>query len=276
LDGFGEEIHAMSDRFEEIDHDEEVNNERKASQDARKLDGGLLESAERVFGQFAVSPDELYDGDREVDEVRRENDREERWCPDAQRVHIDKEETVPFMTVDTSIRERQAPLKAGYQADPESARVTSRVYSTTTGDDPMRIQIGTDAGETRFDAVAHPAVGGYDDAPCSGDLLMAAYAACQEITLRLVATAMGIEIQELRLSVTGEWDARGTLGVDRETPVGYSTIHTEISIASSHPEESVKKLLDRYERYCVVGATLRNPPRLSTTYTIESTSEAKD
>lgn len=169
----------------------------------------------------------------------------------------------------SSIRERQAPLKASYQADPTSARQFTRVFSTTTGDDPMRVQIVVAAGGgVRWDAGAHPAVGGYDDLACSGDLLIASYAACQEITLRLVATAMGIAIEKLELTVTGEWDVRGTLGIDRETPVGYQRIHTEIAIVSPAPEEQVKKLLDRYERYCVVGATLRTPPRLSTSSTI--------
>lgn len=173
------------------------------------------------------------------------------------------------MTAALSIRDRQTPLKAQYQSDPDTAHMTTRVYSTTTGDDPMRVQIGTDAGQTRIDAVAHPAVGGYDDTACSGDLLIAAYAACQEITLRLVATAMGIELQHLELTVEGEWDVRGTLGVDRETPVGYTKIHTTINVVTDAPEEKVQKLLERYERYCVVGATLRTPPEMSTSYSIE-------
>lgn len=173
------------------------------------------------------------------------------------------------MIVPRSIRERQAPLKAAYQADPATALQVTRVFSTTSGDDPMRIQIGVPAGDTRLNAVAHPAVGGYDDAPCSGDLLIASYAACQEITLRLVAVAMGIELRELELAVEGEWDARGTLGIDRETPVGYQRIRTTIRVASDAPREQMEKLLERYERYCVVGATLRTPPEITRTYTIE-------
>lgn len=173
------------------------------------------------------------------------------------------------MTETLSIRERQAPLKAAYQADPATARQITRVFSTTTGDDPMRVQIGTEAGDTRLNAVAHPAVGGYDDTPCSGDLLIASYAACQEITLRLVAVAMGIKLERVELTVEGEWDARGTLGVDRDVPVGYQRIHTTIKVASDAPAEQVQKLLDRYERYCVVGATLRNPAEITKSYTIE-------
>jgi len=169
-----------------------------------------------------------------------------------------------------SIRERQAPLKAGYQADPATAHQITRVFSATTGDDPMRIQIGTEAGDNaRWNAAAHPSVGGYEDTPCSGDLLIASYAACQEITLRLVAVAMGIDLQKVDLTVEGEWDARGTLGVDREVPVGYTRIHTTINVVSDAPEEQVQKLLDRYERYCVVGQTLRNPAEITSSYTIE-------
>jgi uncharacterized OsmC-like protein len=174
------------------------------------------------------------------------------------------------MTATLSIRERQAPLKAGYQTDPESALQITRVFSTTTGDDPMRVQIGAETGNNaRWNAAAHPSVGGYEDTPCSGDLLIASYAACQEITLRLVAVAMGIDLQKVELTVEGEWDARGTLGVDREVPVGYSRIHTTINVVSDAPQEQVQKLLDRFERYCVVGQTLRNPAEITSSYTIE-------
>jgi uncharacterized OsmC-like protein len=174
------------------------------------------------------------------------------------------------MTETLSIRERQAPLKARYQDDPASARQITRIFSTTTGDDPMRIQIGTEAGDNaRWNAAAHPAVGGYEDTPCSGDLLIASYAACQEITLRLVAAAMGIDLQQVELTVEGEWDARGTLGVDREVPVGYTRIHTTINVVSDAPQEQVQKLLDRYERYCVVGQTLRNPAEITSSHTVE-------
>ena len=174
------------------------------------------------------------------------------------------------MTATLSIRDRQAPLKAGYQANPSTARQITRVFSTTIDDDPMRIQIGTEAGDNaRWNAAAHPAVGGYEDTPCSGDLLIASYAACQEITLRLVAVAMGIELEKVELTVEGEWDARGTLGIDREVPVGYTRVHTTIKVVSDAPQEQVKKLLDRYERYCVVGATLRNPPEITSSYAIE-------
>ena len=178
------------------------------------------------------------------------------------------------MTEMPTVRERQAPLKAMYQADPATAKQITRVFSTTTGDDPMRVQIGTAAGGgVRWDAGAHPAVGGYDDLACSGDLLIASYAACQEITLRLVAVAMGITLDRVELTVEGDWDVRGTLAVDRETPVGYSRIHTTIAVVSDAPEEQVRKLLDRYERYCVVGATLRTPPEMTTTYSIATTAE---
>jgi uncharacterized OsmC-like protein len=174
------------------------------------------------------------------------------------------------MTEPLSIRERQTPLKASYLTDPASARQITRVFSTTSGDDPMRIQIGTEAGNNaRWNAAAHPAVGGYEDTPCSGDLLIASYAACQEITLRLVAVAMGIDLEKVELTVEGEWDARGTLGVDREVPIGYSRVHTTIKVVSDAPEEQMQKLLERYERYCVVGQTLRTPPEISTSYSIE-------
>src|SRR4051794_4118112 len=97
----------------------------------------------------------------------------------------------------TSLRERQAPLKQRYTDDPASARLTLTVRSETTGDDPTKVRIATDAGGgVTWDIGAHPYAGGEGDLACSGDLLLASYAACQEITLRMVAAAMGIALEK--------------------------------------------------------------------------------
>jgi len=174
------------------------------------------------------------------------------------------------MTESLTIRERQAPLRAQYQTDPPSAQIVTRVFSATTGDDPSRCTIGTEAGGgVTWEAEAHPAVGGTDGFPCSGDLLLASLAACQEITLRMVANAMGIALDKVELTVTGEWDARGTLGLDRETPVGYQRIHSEIKVAAAVPADKIERLIKSSERYCVVGQTLRNSPDMETTFTVE-------
>ncbi|HEU5430634.1 MAG TPA: OsmC family protein, partial [Thermomicrobiales bacterium] len=128
------------------------------------------------------------------------------------------------MTESPSLRERQAPLKARYDADPASAQLTIVVRSATEGDDPMRCRIVSEpaAGESAaWEAAAHPMAGGLGDLPCSGDLLLASLAACQEITLRMVAAAMGIALRRVEVTVEGDMDFRGTMGIDPETPVGF-------------------------------------------------------
>jgi uncharacterized OsmC-like protein len=163
-----------------------------------------------------------------------------------------------------TLRERQAPLKARYDADPESAKLTITVKSNTTGDDPTRVSIQTENSEHVWAAGAHPMAGGEDDLACSGDLLLASLAACQEITLRMVAAAMGIALESVELTVEGDLDFRGTMGVDPDAPVGFSAIRTNISLVADAPADRLERLVQRAERYCVVASTLRTPPALTT------------
>lgn len=179
------------------------------------------------------------------------------------------------MTSELSLRERQAPLKARYEQDPESAKLTITVRSVTEGTDPMRSRIATvpqgGAEPVYFDSVAHPYAGGEDGLACSGDVLLAALAACQEITIRMVAAAMRIELDKLELSVEGDLDFRGTMGVDPEAPVGFQRIRTRVALTADAPEDRLERLVQRAERYCVVAATLRDGPELSTTFEAVST-----
>ncbi len=174
-----------------------------------------------------------------------------------------------------TLRERQAPLKARYEADPASARLTIAVRSATEGDDPMRCRIATapaaGADPTTWDVGAHAMAGGTDELACSGDLLLASLAACQEITLRMVAAAMNIKLDAVEVTVSGEMDFRGTMGVDPATPVGFERIRTDIRVAADVPPDRLERLAQRAERYCVVNATLHQPPRLSTTIRTEPT-----
>lgn len=174
-----------------------------------------------------------------------------------------------------TLRERQAPLKARYQDDPESAKKTMRVVSSTAGNEPTRVRIRTEAGDEtpigEWDVAAHAMVGGPDDMACSGDLLLASLAACQEITVRMVAAAMGITLDALEVTVEGDMDFRGTMGVDPEAPVGFTAIRTRIALRADAPADRLERLAQRAERYCVVGATLRTPPALSTEITARST-----
>jgi uncharacterized OsmC-like protein len=171
-----------------------------------------------------------------------------------------------------SLRERQAPLKSQYESDPDSAKLVISVRSATSGDDPTRCTISSFNAvgnhQTQWDAGAHPMAGGEGDLACSGDLLLASLAACQEITLRMVAAAMGIELRSVDIQVDGDLDFRGTMGIDPETPVGFQRIRTTIRFDADAPEERLQRLVARAERYCVVGATLREGTELTTDFAV--------
>lgn len=109
---------------------------------------------------------------------------------------------------------------------------------------------------------------GDGELPCSGDLVLASLAACQEITVRMVAAAMGITLDRLDVTVEGDMDFRGTMGIDRDTPVGFTAIRVTISVAADAPTDRLERLVQRAERYCVVSATLQNPPQISTAFSI--------
>jgi uncharacterized OsmC-like protein len=142
-------------------------------------------------------------------------------------------------------------------------------HSVTMGDDPTRCTIAVPNGggelAISWEAGAHPMAGGDGEVACSGDLLLASLAACQEITLRMVATAMGVTLRNVDLRVEGDLDFRGTMGIDPETPVGFESIRTIISFDADEPPVRLEKLVARAERYCVVGATLRDGTELTTT-----------
>jgi uncharacterized OsmC-like protein len=171
----------------------------------------------------------------------------------------------------STLRERQAPLKAQYESDPESAKLVMKVGSATTGDEPTRCTIashgfmGNDG--VSWEAGAHPMAGGEGDLACSGDLLLASLAACQEITLRMVAAAMNIELRNVEVDIEGDLDFRGTMGIDPDTPVGFQQIRTTVRFDADAPPERLQRLAQRAERYCVVGATLREGTTLTTDIT---------
>ena len=129
---------------------------------------------------------------------------------------------MPTSKVD--VRARQAPIRQRLMDDPDSAPVVLRVRGGS-GDlaDPLHCIVSPEsAPDAVFRCGAHPAVGGDGDAPCSGDLPLAALAACQETTLRMVAANMGIDLEELEVSVEGDWDPRGTLAMGKELPIGIA------------------------------------------------------
>lgn len=160
------------------------------------------------------------------------------------------------------LREVQAPIKRRYEDDPEAAQITMTVRSAPSDlSDPLHCLIAPDAvpGVT-WRSGAHPGVGGAGDVPCSGDLLMAALAACQEVTLRMVASAMGVELETLEVEVSGRSDLRGTLAMSRDVPVGVTEIRcsTRVRVKEGTNPERARRLLENAERYCVVLNTLRS------------------
>jgi len=173
-----------------------------------------------------------------------------------------------------NIRELQAPIKTEYQERPERATITLRVKSRATDlGDPLHCAVSPEAvPDVAWQSGAHPGVGGVGDVPCSGDLLLGALAACQEITLRMVAAAMGIELQSLEVEAIGELDLRGTLGVDRETPVGFKSIRCEsrVAVKDDGRPERARRLLENAERYCVVLNTLRGGVPVESTFDLQT------
>jgi uncharacterized OsmC-like protein len=171
------------------------------------------------------------------------------------------------MTTTFNLRERQAPLKERFTADPASAQTTITVRSTTPDSpDPRRVRIqSTGANGAVWDAGAHELAGGDGDLACSGDILLASLAACQEVTLRMVASAMGIELTRLDLTVEGDMDFRGTMAIDKETPVGFTDIRITVEIEADATTDRLERLVKNAERYCVVSATLKNPPVVTMT-----------
>ena len=173
-----------------------------------------------------------------------------------------------------NVRERQAPLRERYVAEPDSAPLTLRVHSGPSDlADPLHCAVGPDAvPDVTWRSGAHAAVGGEGDVPCSGDLLLAALAACQEVTIRMVAANLGFDIETLEVSAEGDWDPRGTLAMGRGFPVGLTAIraHTRIVIRGDVAQERAERLLRSAERYCVVLATLRGGVDASSTFELDT------
>lgn len=162
------------------------------------------------------------------------------------------------MTAD-ELRARQAPLKAKYKDDPATARITLRASGALVPGEP-RCQVRTWAGVA--DAGLHPATGGDGTLACSGDMLLEALAGCAGVTLGAVATALGVPLRGATVEVEGDLDFRGTLGVGREAPVGFTDIRLTFRLDSDAPAAQLDKLVELTERYCVVLRTLTNPPTL--------------
>jgi uncharacterized OsmC-like protein len=154
------------------------------------------------------------------------------------------------------LRELQAPLKQRYREEPDAARITLSAQGRL--DEGIICSVQT--GKALVQAGLHPATGGDGLAACSGDMLLQALVACAGVTLRAVATALNIPVHGGSVVAEGDLDFRGTLGVNRETPVGFADIRLRFALETDATEEQVQNLLKLTERYCVVYQTLRRAP----------------
>jgi len=162
------------------------------------------------------------------------------------------------------LRSIQKPLKDKYRSDPSSSRITLKA---TGGQGDLPIACSVEVGQKLLEAQAHSGVGGAGTAACSGDLLLGALAACAQLTCQLVATAMGIEVEDIRVSVEGELDLSGTLGISKSVAVGFEDIRTTFDIkAPAATPDQLSALQEKTEQYCVVMQTLLQPPRIRTNW----------
>ena len=160
------------------------------------------------------------------------------------------------------LRTAQKPLKDRYRSDPAASRITLKA-SASESDAPVACSV--EAGAAIQEAQAHVGVGGPGTAACSGDLLLGALAACAQVTCQMVAAASGIEAERIAVHVEGDLDLSGTLGVNREVPVGFEAIRVRFEVdAPSASEDELEALHRKTERYCTVMQTLVTPPQLTT------------
>lgn len=154
------------------------------------------------------------------------------------------------------LRAIQAPIKQRYKDEPQSAVVTMHAEGTL-GDEGVSCSVQT--GRALVEAGLHPASGGDGSFACSGDMLLEALVACAGVTLRSVAVNRGIDVSGT-VRAEGDLDFRGTLGVDRDAPVGFKEIRLHFELETDASPEEIEKLMATTERYCVVLQTIRNAP----------------
>jgi uncharacterized OsmC-like protein len=161
------------------------------------------------------------------------------------------------------LRALQAPIKDKYKADPHAAVVTLRAEGRVGEGIACRV----DTGKALVEAGLHPASGGSGLQACSGDMLLEALVACAGVTLKAVATALGIELRDAAVKAEGDLDFRGTLGVAKDAPVGFREIRLRFELEADAGAEQKKKLIELTERYCVVLQTIRNAPPVLASFT---------
>ncbi len=159
-----------------------------------------------------------------------------------------------------ALRAVQGPLKAQYQAEPEAAVITLHATGELGAE---AISCSVDTGRQLVEAGLHELTGGDGMLACSGDMLLQALVACAGVTLRAVATSIGVPVRGGTVRAEGELDFRGTLAVAKDAPVGFQTIRLAFDLDTDADAEQLATLLKLTERYCVVFQTLANPPQLA-------------
>jgi uncharacterized OsmC-like protein len=159
------------------------------------------------------------------------------------------------------LRERQTPLKDRYRSEPASALATLKAHGQLNVESIV-CRVAADKGAL-VDAGLHPMAAGDGTAACAGNMLLEALVGCAGVTLSAVATAMGIPVQGGSITAEGDMDFRGTLGVSRDVPVGFTAIRVNVVLDTSADEAQLKKLGELTERYCVVAQSLKGPIAVS-------------
>ena len=158
------------------------------------------------------------------------------------------------------LRALQAPLKERYRSLPESALITLRARGRL-GEENIACNVET--GKALVQAGLHPGTGGDGSFACSGDMLLEALVACAGVTLKAVATALDVPLRSGTVIAEGDLDFRGTLGIDKQAPVGFSRIRLRFELDTDATQQQLDQLIALTERYCVIYQTLHNPPAIS-------------
>ena len=168
-------------------------------------------------------------------------------------------------TIDADgLRAMQQPLKDAYRHDPAGALITLRARGEL-GEENISCSVET--GRAMAVAGLHPATGGDGTLACSGDMLLQALVACAGVTLRAVATSLGIDVSGGTVRAEGDLDFRGTLAVAKDAPVGFTSIRLSFDLDTGASQEQLDTLLRLTERYCVVYQTLAHPAQLTAALT---------
>lgn len=162
------------------------------------------------------------------------------------------------------LRSLQAPIKDRYRNEPKAAMITLRAK----GKIGEGVTCNVATGKALVEAGLHPATGGNGLSACSGDMLLESLVACAGVTLRAVATALDIPLRDANVRAEGDLDFRGTLGVSKETPVGFQNIRLRFELDTDATDEQIATLLKLTERYCVVYQTLASPPKIDISHSV--------